>query len=181
MNLSANLSRIEPSAPLKITAKAIELKKQGVDIVSFGAGEPDFDTPDHIKKAAIEAINQGFTKYTDTTGIPELKAAICDKFKHENNIEYKSENIIVSNGGKQALYNVFQAILNPEDEVILPSPYWVSFAEMIKLAGGKIVTVDTTKNNFQTTAAMIAEKITPKTKAILLNSPSNPTGAIIES
>lgn len=174
------LQNLRPSATLAINAKAIELKKQGIDILKFGTGEPDFDTPDHIKKAAKAALDEGFTKYTNTTGIPELKAAVADKFKRDNNIQCKPEDCIVSVGGKQALFNIFMALLNPDDEVLVPSPYWVSYADMVMVAEGVVKTIDTRSNRFKLTAEMVKGAITPKTKILILNSPSNPTGMIME-
>ncbi len=178
--LSNRIQKLKPSATLAINAKAIELKKQGVDILKFGTGEPDCDTPENIKNAAKAAMDAGFTKYTAATGIPELKQAVCDKLKKENNIDCEISNVLVTNGGKQALFNCFMAILDPGDEVIVPSPYWVSYADMIAVCDGESVYVDTRPNNFKLTAKMVASAITPKTKALILNSPSNPTGAVIE-
>ena len=178
--LSNRIQQIKPSATLAINAKAIEMKQQGIDILKFGTGEPDFDTPDHIKNAAKKALDEGFTKYTAASGIPELKSAICDKFKRDNKIDCQLENIIVTNGGKQALYNCLMAIINPGDEVIVPSPYWVSYADMIAVCEGVSVMADMTANNFKLTAEMVENAITPNTKAIILNSPSNPTGIMID-
>jgi len=178
--LSQRIQKIKPSATLSINAKAIELQKSGVNILKFGTGEPDFDTPDNIKDAAKRALDEGFTKYTSATGIIELKEAVRDKFKRDNNVEAEIQNILISNGGKQALYNCFMAILNPGDEVIVPSPYWVSYADMISVSDGKSIFVDTTSNQFKLTADMVESVITKKTKALILNSPSNPTGMIIE-
>jgi len=178
--LSHRIQKILPSATLAINARAIELKKQGVDILKFGTGEPDFDTPDNIKNAAKRALDEGFTKYTATTGMPELKEAVCQKFRRDNQIECDISNVMISNGGKQALYNCFMAILNPGDEVIIPSPYWVSYSDMVAVCDGICRFVDTTGNNFKLTAEMVKKAITPKTKALILNSPSNPTGAVIE-
>lgn len=178
--LAKRLQNIKPSATLAINARAIEMQKQGIDVLKFGTGEPDFDTPDFIKEAAKKAIDEGFTKYTATGGIKELKTAICTKLKRDNAIECVTENVIVTAGGKQALYNLFMVLLNPGDEVIVPSPYWVSYADMIHLAEGKVVTIDTSDNVFKITAEKIQAVITHKTKAIILNSPSNPTGAVIE-
>lgn len=174
--ISQKASRINPSPTLAITAKAKEMKKMGVDVVSFGAGEPDFDTPDNIKKAAIQAIESGFTKYTATSGIPELKKAICDKFKKDNGLDYLPENILVSNGGKQCLYNIIQVLLNPGDEVLIPNPYWVSYEEMVKLADGACVFLPHV--DFKITREILEKAITQKTKLLLLNSPSNPTGVV---
>ena len=178
--LSNRIQKLKPSATLAINAKAIELKKQGVDIVKFGTGEPDCDTPENIKNAAKAAMDAGFTKYTAASGIPELKEAVQDKLERDNNIKCDTSNILISNGGKQALFNCFMAILNPCDEVIIPSPYWVSYSDMVAVCGGLSVFVDTKPNNFKLTAEMVASAITPKTKALILNSPSNPTGAVIE-
>lgn len=177
MEISKRLSKLEESPTLKITAKAKELKAQGKDILSFGAGEPDFDTPDNIKKAAIDAINRGETKYTAVSGINELKDAIIEKFKRDNNITYSREEITVNCGGKHSFYNLCQALLNEGDEVILQAPYWVSYTEIIKLAGGVPVLINTNKKtNFKFSALDLKASITDKTKALLLNSPSNPTG-----
>jgi aspartate aminotransferase len=178
--LSKRIQKIQPSATLAINAKAIELKKQGVDILKFGTGEPDCDTPDNIKEAAKKALDEGFTKYTAATGITELKEAVVDKLKRDNQINCEVGNVLITNGGKQALYNCFMAILDPGDEVIIPSPYWVSYADMVAVCEGESVYVDTTPNNFKLTAEMVQSAITPKTKCLILNSPSNPTGMIIE-
>ncbi len=178
--LSNRIQKLRPSATLAINAKAIELQKQGVDILKFGTGEPDFDTPEHIKQAAKQALDDGFTKYTNATGIPDLKQAVCDKFKRDNNILCTPNEVIISVGGKQALYNIFMALLNPGDEVLLPSPYWVSYADMILVCDGVVKRIDTRPNRFKLTADMVEEAITPKTKALILNSPSNPTGMVIE-
>jgi len=167
---------INPSATLTITSKAKQMKKDGIDVIPFAAGEPDFDTPDNIKKAAIEAINSGFTKYTPTSGIPELKKAICEKLKKDNYLDYEPENILVSTGAKQCLYNIVQALINPGDEVLIPTPYWVSHPEMVKLADGKCVFLPTI--NFKINQKILEAAITNKTKALILNSPSNPTGVV---
>ncbi|MFH1850406.1 MAG: pyridoxal phosphate-dependent aminotransferase [archaeon] len=177
--LSTKLSQIEPSATLAITAKAKQMKKEGKDVVAFGAGEPDFDTPDNIKQAAIKAINDGFTKYTPASGINELKDAIVEKFRKDNGIEYRRENVMVSCGAKHILYNATLATVNEGDEVILPSPYWVTFIEQIRLAGGKPVVVDT-GSGFKFTAAMFKKHVTGRTKLLIFNSPNNPTGAIVD-
>ena len=176
--ISKLAQNIKPSATLAISAKAKQMKKEGIDVVSFGAGEPDFDTPDNIKEAAIKAINEGFTKYTDASGIAELKEAICNKLKRENNIEYQKENIIVSCGGKHSLYNAILAVVDKGEKVILPSPYWVSYIEQVNMAGGKTVVCKTKK--FKVTAEMIEKKIKPKTKLLILNYPNNPSGATID-
>jgi len=178
--LSNRIQKLRPSATLAINAKAIELKKQGIDILKFGTGEPDFDTPDHIKNAAKQALDEGFTKYTAATGIPELKAAVADKFKRDNNIVCAPEDVIISVGGKQALYNIFLALLNPGDEVLLPSPYWGSYADMISVCDGVVRIIDTRVNRFKLTAKMVEKSLNPQTRALILNSPSNPTGMIVD-
>lgn len=179
MILSNKAKTIKPSSTLAITAKAKQMKAEGIDVIGFGAGEPDFDTPDHIKQAAIEAINNGFTKYTPASGINELKEVICKKLKGENGISYNPNQIVISNGAKHSLTNTFMAILNPEDEVIVPAPFWLSYAQMVKLADGVPVIVKTTKeNNYKATIDDLKNAFTNKTKAIVINSPSNPTGMI---
>jgi aspartate aminotransferase len=163
---------------MEITARAQELKSNGSNIISLSVGEPDFDTPQNIKEAGILAINQGKTKYTAVGGMPELKEAICNKFKKDNNLNYSKEQIIVSTGGKQVLFNALLATLNPEDEVIIPAPYWVSYPDMIKLSGGEPVFVEAKlSNGYKLTANELEDAITPKTKWLIFNSPSNPTGA----
>lgn len=179
MLLSKKALSISPSSTLTIDAKAKKMKAEGIDIVGFGAGEPDFDTPLHIKEAAIKAINEGFTKYTPASGTLELKEAVCRKFKRDNNLIYKPSNIVISNGAKHSLVNVFQAILNPGDEVIIPAPFWVSYPEMVKIADGTPVILNTTEEeSFKFSIDKLEKAITSKTKAIVLNSPSNPTGMI---
>lgn len=179
MQLSKKAGNIDPSITLAITAKANELKSQGIDVVSFGAGEPDFNTPENIIQAAIKAMHDGKTKYTPAGGLLELKQTICNKFKNDNNLEYKPSQITISTGAKQCLANVFMAILNPEDEVLIPVPYWVSYPELVKLAEGVPVFVETSKeNNYKYTISDLEKAITDKTKAILINSPNNPTGTI---
>ncbi|WP_085901132.1 pyridoxal phosphate-dependent aminotransferase [Kiloniella majae] len=176
--LADRLSRIKPSPTIAVTTKARELKAAGRDVIGLGAGEPDFDTPDNIKAAAITAINGGDTRYTAVDGTPELKAAICEKFKRDNGLDYKSEQITVGTGGKQILYNAFMATLNPGDEVIIPAPFWVSYPDMVLLADGEPVAVPCMQSNgFKLQAEDLEEAITDKTKWVLLNSPSNPTGA----
>ena len=177
MILAKRVQHISASPTLAITALVNKMKREGKDVISFAAGEPDFDTPKHIKKAAISAINQGFTKYTATSGIIELKLAICEKFKKDNNLIYKPENIMVSNGAKQCLYNLIQVLVDPNDEVLIQIPYWVSYEEMVKLAGGKCVFIKP-KQGLKITADQIEKAITPKTKILILNSPSNPSGII---
>ncbi|TCK97963.1 L-aspartate aminotransferase [Natranaerovirga hydrolytica] len=175
--LSCKAESIKPSSTLFITAKANELRSEGIDVIGFGAGEPDFDTPDHIKEAAIKAINDGFTKYTPASGITSLKRGICDKLSKENNIQYDSKQIIVSNGAKHSLTNAFMAILNIGDEVIIPAPFWLSYPQMVKIADGVPVIVKTTKEqNYKVTVEQLKNALTDQTKAIVLNSPSNPTG-----
>ena len=177
MHISKRANSIKPSPTLAISAKAKKLKSEGVDIINFGIGEPDFDTPQNIKKAAIDAINNGFTKYCPVSGTADLKKAIISKLKNENNLEYLPEEIIVSCGAKHSLYNIFQSVFDSGDEVIIPSPYWVSYPDMAILAGALPVIVSTDdKTNFKITAKQIEHVITPKTKALILNSPSNPTG-----
>ena len=179
MNLSRKGLSISPSATLAIDSKAKKLKAEGIDVVCFGAGEPDFDTPVHIKQAAIAAIEAGFTKYTPASGTMTLKEAICAKFKKDNGLDYAPANIVISNGAKHSLVNVFQAICNPGDEVIIPAPFWVSYPEMVKLADGVPVIVYTTEEQgFKFTVDQIRQAVTAKTKAIILNSPSNPTGMV---
>jgi aspartate aminotransferase len=177
--LSETLKRIKPSPTIAVTDKARALKQAGKNVIGLGAGEPDFDTPDNIKKAAIKAIESGrASKYTAVDGIPELKAAISRKFKRENNLDYKPSQIIVGTGGKQVLYNALMATLNPGDEVIIPAPYWVSYPDMVLLAGGTPVEVMTTMaDGFKMKPQALEKAITPKTKWIIFNSPSNPTGA----
>lgn len=179
LSLSEKALAVKPSSTLAITAKAKELKAQGLDVVGFGAGEPDFNTPENICDAAIQAINEGFTKYTPASGINELKQAISDKFKKFNHIDYKPSQIVISNGGKHSLTNVFEAIINPGDEVIIPAPYWLSYPEIVKLAGGVPVFVRGEKEQgYKITAEQLQDATTSKTKAIVLNTPSNPTGMI---
>ena len=176
--LADALSRVKPSATIVVTQKARELKAKGRDVISLGAGEPDFDTPDNIKNAAVDAIRRGETKYTPVSGITPLREAIAAKFKRENNLDYKPEQTIVCTGGKQVLFNAFIATLNPGDEVVIPRPYWVSYPEMVALCGGTPVFAETSiDNGFKLTAEALEKAITPKTKWFLMNSPSNPSGA----
>ena len=176
--LSHRAKSLKPSPTLAINAKAKSMQAQGIQVVSFGAGEPDFDTPDNIKKAAKKAINDGFTKYTPVGGIDELKDAIINKFKRDSHITYKRSEILVSCGGKHSFYNLAQAIFDQGDEVIVPAPYWVSYPPMVALAGGTPVIVRTKEqNNFKITPEDLKKAITPKTKALIINSPSNPTGS----
>ena len=176
--LSASLSRVQPSPTIAISTKAKELAAQGHDIIALSAGEPDFDTPENIRDAAKAAIDAGHTRYTAPDGIPELKQAICDKFKRENGLDYKPSQISVGTGGKQILYNALMATLNPGDEVVIPAPYWVSYPDMVLLAGGTPVVAEASvQTNFKLTADQLVAAITPKTKWLIFNSPSNPTGA----
>ncbi len=177
LRLSDAVNRVAPSATIAVTTKAAELKRAGQDVIGLGAGEPDFDTPDHIKQAAIEAIQSGKTKYTPADGLPELKEAICAKFKRDNNLTYTPAQVHVAPGGKPVIFNAMVSTLNPGDEVIIPSPYWVSYPDMVKLAGGTPVTVSCgADSNYKLSPKALEAAITPKTKWLILNSPSNPTG-----
>ncbi|MCB1476257.1 MAG: pyridoxal phosphate-dependent aminotransferase [Rhodobiaceae bacterium] len=176
--LAASLDRVQPSATIAVTNKARELKAAGRDVIGLGAGEPDFDTPENIKEAAIKAIREGQTKYTAVDGTPELKSAIAAKFKRENGLTYDASQISVGTGGKQVLYNALLATLNPGDEVLIPAPFWVSYPDIVLLGGGEPVSVPTTQaNGFKLTPAALEKAITAKTKWLILNSPSNPSGA----
>ena len=178
MKLSTRAQMIKPSPTLAITAKAKAMRAQGIDVISFGAGEPDFDTPQHIKDAAIAALQEGFTKYTPVGGIDELKEAICAKLLQDNGVQYQKENILVSCGGKHSFYNVAQAFIDEGDEVIIPAPYWVSYPPMVALAGGKPIIVSTSEEEgFKLLPETLEKAITPNTKALVINSPSNPTGS----
>ena len=175
--LSDRVKKVKPSATITISAKAMDLRANGIDVISLSAGEPDFDTPEHIKQAAIEAINKGQTKYTQVDGTPELKDAIISKFNRDNNLHYQRENIIVSTGAKQTLYNLFQSVLGPDDEVVIISPYWVSYPDMVILADAKPVIVEThQEDDFNIDMDSFKTALTDKTKLLILNSPSNPTG-----
>jgi aspartate aminotransferase len=175
--LSNLINKIKPSATLAVAAKAQQLRSEGADIINLSTGEPDFDTPQHIKDAAIQAITQGKTKYTAVDGTIELKQAIINKFSQDNNLSYKPEQILVSSGAKQSIFNLMQALLNPEDEVIIPAPYWVSYPDMVKLSNGTPIIIPTTiEQQFKITPESLAKAITPKTKLIIFNSPSNPSG-----
>ena len=176
--ISDSLNRIKPSATMVITAKAVKLKREGKKVIGLSAGEPDFDTPDHVKKAAIDAINKGYTKYTNVEGIPELRQAIVDKFKKDNDLSYSIDEVIVGTGGKQILYNALVSSINKDDEVIIPAPYWVSYPDMTLLAGGKPIIVNCSiETGFKLTAKELEKVVTNKSKWLILNSPSNPTGA----
>ncbi len=177
--LSRRAQSLKPSPTLAISAKEKALKSQGIDIAGFGAGEPDFDTPAHIKQAAIDAVNEGFTKYTPVSGIDPLKDAVIEKFRRDNGLAYAREEIIVSCGGKHSLYNLFQALFDEGDEVLIPVPFWVSYPPMVELAGAKPVFIETEEtDDYQITKDLLKRYITPKTKAIILNYPSNPVGSV---
>ena len=177
MKLSKRISNVKPSATISITVRANELKKQGIHVISLAAGQPDFGTPDHIVSAAHAALDEGQTRYTPSNGIPALRTAIAEKFKRDNDLVYDSAQIVVSCGAKHSLYNIFQILLDPGDEVIIPSPYWVSYPEMVILAEGKAVILETAeKNNFKITPDQLEKALTSRTKAVVLNTPSNPTG-----
>ncbi len=179
ISISKKVHLISSSPTLAITAKAKQMKQEGIDVIGFGAGEPDFDTPIYIKEAAKKAIDSGFTKYTPASGMKELKEAICKKFKNDNNLDYSPEEILVSCGAKHSIFNAILTLCDEGNEVILPSPYWVSYPEMIKVAGAKPVILKTTQeNNFRITPQQLQEAITSKTKLLILNSPSNPTGMV---
>ncbi|MDD2451240.1 MAG: pyridoxal phosphate-dependent aminotransferase [Sulfurovum sp.] len=177
--LSDRIQSLSPSLTIAISSLARDLKAEGKDVLSFSAGEPDFGTPQKIKDEAIKAINDGFTQYTAVPGIPELLKAVAGKLKRENNLEYAPSDIIVSNGAKQSLFNLFQAVINPGDEVIIPAPYWVTYPELVIYSEGKPVIIETDeKSGFKITAEQLKNAITPKTKMIVLTSPSNPTGSV---
>ena len=177
LTLADRVGQVKPSPTLAVAAKAAQMKAAGRDVIGLGTGEPDFDTPEHIKKAAIAAINAGFTKYTAVDGIPELKQAICDKFKRDNGLDYQMKQILVSVGGKQSIYNLCQALINEGDEVIIPAPYWVSYPDIVLLAGGKPVILPTTPaSRYKISVSQLVKAITPKTKLLFINSPSNPSG-----
>ncbi len=179
MKLAARVSQVTPSITLAIAAKAKAMKAEGIDVCSFSAGEPDFDTPAHIKAAAAKALEEGKTKYGPAAGEPKLREAIAHKLKNDNGLDYKAENVLVTNGGKHSLYNLIVALIDPGDEVIIPSPYWLSYPEMVTLVGGKSVIVETdASTGYKITPEQLKKAITPKTKLFVLNSPSNPTGMV---
>jgi len=179
ITLSKRVNRIQPSPTLAVTARAAAMRAAGKDVIGLGAGEPDFDTPDHIKQAAIEAINAGMTKYTPVDGVPALKQAVVEKFRRDNGLEYQPDQVLVSCGGKQSFYNLAQALLDDGDEVIIPAPYWVSYPDMGLLAGGRPVIVEAGQDQqFKITPEQLQAAITPRTKLFVLNSPSNPTGKV---
>lgn len=178
MKLASRVARIKPSPTLAVTAKAKAMKAEGIDVIGFGAGEPDFDTPDNIKDEAKKALDAGFTKYTPVGGIDELKDAIINKFEKDNGLRYEKSQVLVSCGGKHSLFNLFMALINEGDEVVIPAPYWVSYPDMVLLADGKPVIIETSDaDNFKISPDMLKRAITDKTKAFIINSPSNPTGA----
>jgi aspartate aminotransferase len=179
MKLAARVSQVTPSITLAIAAKAKAMKTEGIDVCSFSAGEPDFDTPEHIKAAAAKALAEGKTKYGPAAGEPKLREAIARKLKNDNGLDYKAENVIVTNGGKHSLYDLIVALIDPGDEVIIPAPYWLSYPEMVTLVGGKSVIVQTdASTGYKITPEQLKKAITPKTKLFVLNSPSNPTGMV---
>lgn len=179
MLLSSRLQKLQPPATIAMTQKAREYKQQGNDVISLSIGEPDFDTPDFVKEAAKKAIDENYSHYPPISGYPELKAAIIHKFKRDNNLEYKPSQIVVSTGAKQSIYNTFQVIIDDGDEVIIPIPYWVTYADIVELAGGIPILVETSiENDFKASAEMIEKAITPKTKAIIYSSPCNPSGSV---
>ncbi|HWG84330.1 MAG TPA: pyridoxal phosphate-dependent aminotransferase [Deinococcales bacterium] len=177
--LSRRVSSLKPSSTLAVTARQLELKRAGVDVVSMAAGEPDFDTPEHIKAAAVQALRDGRTKYTEVQGILELREAICAKFARDNGLTYAPEQVTVTTGGKQALFNAFFAVIDPGDEVVIPAPFWVTYPEQVRLAGGEPVFVETrVEENYCLDVNALEAALTPRTKAVVLNSPGNPTGAV---
>src|ERR1700759_1253010 len=179
MQLSSRASSLTPSLTLSIDSKAKAMKSEGIDVCGFGAGEPDFDTPEHIKAAAIASLEAGFTKYTPRSGIPELRQAVADKFLLDNGIDYKPSQIVVSDGAKHSCYNAILATVQPGDEVIIPAPYWLSYPEMVRLAGGEPVFVQTKEENgWKMTSDEFQDAMTPRTKMVIINSPGNPTGAV---
>ncbi|MEO8438787.1 MAG: pyridoxal phosphate-dependent aminotransferase [Spartobacteria bacterium] len=179
MDISSRAAQLTPSLTLSIDSKAKAMKAEGIDICGFGAGEPDFDTPEHIKQAAIAALEQGFTKYTPSSGLPELRQAISEKFATDNGLEYRPSQVIVSNGAKHSCYNAILATCEPGDEVIIPSPYWVSYPDMVRLAGAEPVIVQTNeRNGWKMTAEEFENAMTPRTKMVIINSPGNPSGSV---
>lgn len=181
IRIAERMSKVSPSATLKLTAKAKEMKAKGLPVISFGAGEPDFDTPQAVKDEAVRSLQGGFTKYTPTSGIPELRQAVCKKFEADQGLRYTPDNVVISCGAKHSLYNLIQVLCDPGDEVLIPTPYWVSYPEMVYLAGGMAVFVETVQSEgFRLTPERLRKAITPKSKILILNSPSNPTGGILE-
>src|SRR5437660_6337326 len=178
--IADRISLISVSSTMKVAADAEKLRAQGVDVVDFGAGEPDFPTPDNVKQAAIRAIEQNFTKYTGAGGTAELKQAVCERHAKDFGTAYQPSECIISVGGKHVIFNLVQALINPGDEVIIPLPYWVTYKDVVNYAGGKCVFVETDeKNGFEVTAALIERHLSPRTKLVIINSPSNPSGAVI--
>lgn len=181
MKIAGRMNKVSPSATLKLTAKAKQMKAQGVDVINFGAGEPDFDTPEPVKEAAVKALQSGFTKYTPTSGTPELREAVCRKFKTDQGLDYTPEQVVISCGAKHSLYNLMQVLCDPGDEVIIPSPYWVSYPEMAYLAGATPMFVETRQSEgFRLDPSKLLRVVTSRSKILILNSPSNPTGAMLE-
>ena len=179
MDLSSHAVQLTPSLTLAIDSKAKAMRAEGIDVCGFGAGEPDFDTPEHIKEAAIKALQEGFTKYTPSAGLPELRTAISEKYAKDNNVDYKPNQVIVSNGAKQSCYNAILACCEPGDEVIIPAPYWLSYPDMVKLVGAEPVIVQTKASNaYKMTAEEFENAMTPRTKMVIINSPGNPTGSV---
>ncbi|MCK5707686.1 MAG: pyridoxal phosphate-dependent aminotransferase [Candidatus Aureabacteria bacterium] len=179
MKISKRISRIEASPTLAITSKAKKMKSEGLDVISFGAGEPDFDTPSLVKESIKKALDEGFTKYTPATGTLRLKELVCEKFKKDNGLDYLPENVVISCGAKHSIFNIILTLIDSDDEVLIPDPYWVSYPEMVKLAGGKPISVKChEENGFRLTAEEISCKITSRTKLLIINSPCNPTGAV---
>ena len=179
MDLSSNVAQITPSLTLAIDSKAKAMRAEGIDVCGFGTGEPDFDTPEHIKEAAIKALQEGFTKYTPSAGLPELRTAISEKFAKDNDIDYKPNQVIVSNGAKQSCFNAILACCEPGDEVIIPAPYWLSYPDMVRLVGAEPVIVQTkASNSYKMTAEEFENAMTPRTKMVIINSPGNPTGSV---
>ena len=175
------MTLVSPSATLQLTSKAKEMKSKGLPVINFAAGEPDFDTPQAVKDEAVKCLNSGFTKYTPSSGIPELKEAVCRKFKDDNGLSYVLENIVISCGAKHSLYNLIQVLCNPGDEILIPTPYWVSYPEMMYLSGGKPVFGPASQENrLRAGVEAVKKAVTPKSKILILNSPSNPTGGILE-
>ncbi len=181
MKIAERMAQVSPSATLKLTSKAKEMKAKGLPVISFGAGEPDFDTPQAVKDEGAKALQNGFTKYTPTSGIPELREAVCRKFKEDQGLDYKPENVVISCGAKHSLYNLIQVLCGSGDEIVIPSPYWVSYPEMAYLADAKPVFVETRQEEgFRLSADSLRKSLTPRSKIVIVNSPSNPTGGILE-